>query len=312
MTELCFDFGGTAVKTGLLSNGEVLASREFRVSGTSADLAEAERIGRELVAAAGTPISSIGIALPGVVNQRTGQMVAAHGKYGYLDGRDMRDWATRAFGVPAGIENDARAALLGETTYGVAAGATDAVAVTLGTGIGTAALIDGTLLRGAHDHAGILGGHVTVDIDAPACPCGNIGCAESVASTWAARAAVLAHPDARSSSLFGAEPIGIREIIEAAQAGDTVASDVLARFLRIWGATIVSLCHAYDPDVVIISGGVMRSSDVVLPALTAYVNEHLWSSAHRPDVVTPANPELSVLRGLSVIARNATDQEHAR
>ncbi|MET0843641.1 MAG: ROK family protein [Mycetocola sp.] len=312
MTELCFDFGGTAVKAGLLSDGEVLASREFRVSGTLADLADAERVGRELVAAAGAPISSIGIALPGVVNQRTGQMVAAHGKYGYLGDRDMRDWARQAFGVPAGIENDARAALLGETTYGAAAGETDAVAVTLGTGIGTAALIDGTLLRGAHDHAGILGGHVTVDIDAPPCPCGNIGCAESLASTWAAGAAVLAHPDAASSSLAATGTIGIREIIAAAQAGDAVASDVLARFLRVWGATIVSLCHAYDPDVVIISGGVMRSSDVVLPALTAWVNEHLWSSAHRPDFVTPANPELSVLRGLSVIARNATDQEHAR
>ena len=312
MTELCFDFGGTAVKIGLLDDGQVLASREFPVSGTVADLHDAERIGRDIVAGSGAPIGSIGIALPGVVDQRTGRMVAAHGKYGYLGDRDMRDWAVQGFGVPAGIENDARAALVGETSYGVAAGATDAVGVTLGTGIGTAALIGGVLLRGAHDHAGILGGHVTVDIDAPACPCGNIGCAESLASTWAARDAVSAHPDAALSSLWGADPIGIREIIEAARAGDAVASDVLAHFLRVWGATIVSLCHAYDPDVVIVSGGVMRSSDVVLPALTAYVNEHLWSSAHRPTFLTPTNPELSVLRGLSVVARNAIDQEHAR
>ncbi len=310
MAELCFDFGGTAVKVGVLAGGEVLSSREFAVSGTIHDRDEAERVGRDLIA--GQTIDAIGIALPGVVDHNTGQLIAAHGKYGYLAGIDLRSWAEQAFGISAAVENDARAALIGETSHGIAAGAKDAVAVTLGTGIGTAALVGGMLLRGSHNHAGILGGHVTVDVAAPACPCGNIGCAESLASTWAAGRAVLTHPGGAHSMLTGAPIIGIRQLAEATRAGDEVATDVFERFLRVWGATIVSLCHAYDPDVVIVSGGVMRSRDIVLPALTDYVHKHLWSSAHRPPLVTPTDPDLSVLRGLSVIARTVTDQEHAR
>lgn len=322
---LCIDFGGTTIKVGVFHDGRAAsrdsatASREFPVAGTENDLVTAEATARELIVQSPEALTGIAIALPGVVDRAAGRMIAAHGKYAYLDGVNVAAWAESLFGAPAVIENDARAALLGETSGGgCASGATDAVMVTLGTGIGTAAIMDGHLIRGAHDHAGILGGHVTVDIDADRCPCGNIGCAESLASTWALRNRLGRHPDHERSTLsatfvdtgetgdLGLD-LGLKDVIAAATgpAPDAVARDLLHDFVRIWGAAIVSLCHAYDPNVVIVSGGAMRAKDVILPQLEAYVREHLWSSSHRPALVSPEAPELSVLRGLSVLAAEA-------
>lgn len=303
MTQLCIDFGGTNIKLGLWNNGSVVASEEFRVSGTTRDLATVERRSRALCA--GAAVTGVGIAVPGVVDRRAGRLVRAHGKYEYLDGVDLKAWGEAQFGASVALENDARAALIGETAYGCAAGEKDAVMVTLGTGIGTAAIIDGVVLRGAHDHAGILGGHLTVDVDGPRCSCGNIGCAEALASTWAIGGLLGELPaHGEHAGRDADEPIGMKEIIEAALAPDpdAVAGRVLDRFCRVWGAVIVGLCHAYDPDVVIVSGGIMRAGDLLLPRFQEYADAYLWSSSYRPRFVTPERPDLSVLRGLAAIA----------
>jgi glucokinase len=176
VTELCIDFGGTAVKLGVLSSGSPRATTQFPVGDGADPLGRAETAARDLLATAGVTPCAVGVALPGVVDRRAGTLVRAHDKYVSLAGVDVRAWAEKAFDAPCDIENDARAALVGETVHGVAAGARDAVLVTIGTGIGTAAMMDGVVLRGATDHAGILGGHVTVDVDAGTCPCGNVGC----------------------------------------------------------------------------------------------------------------------------------------
>ncbi len=309
MPTLCIDFGGTEIKLGILDGPRILATAARSNSGTDADLREVREALDELRRSAGrSDLTAAGIALPGVVDRAGGSLVASHDKYDYAHGRDLRQWAAESFGVPAVVENDARAALVGESTYGVAAGARDAVLVTLGTGIGTAALIDGHLLRGAHDHAGILGGHVTVDLDGPLCNCGNVGCAEAVASTWALQRDVASDPALAASPLgerASRGRIGLRDLVETRDAPAPGA--LFDRYLRAWGATIVTLCHAYDPDIVIVSGGVMRSADAILPPLADYVDAHLWSSSHRPVLVTPATPEYSVLLGLSALAEQAGD-----
>jgi glucokinase len=309
VAELCIDFGGTAVKLGLLSAGAPLATTQFPVADGSDPLGRAAAAARDLLATAGVTPKATGVALPGVVDRRAGTLVRAHDKYTSLAGVDVRAWAEEAFGAPADIENDARAALVGETTHGVAAGSRDAVLITIGTGIGTAAMMDGIVLRGATDHAGILGGHVTVDVDADSCPCGNVGCAESLASTWALGRALQQHPDS-ASSVLASGPVDLRALTEAA-ATDTVARDTLEKFVRVWGTALVSLCHAYDPAVAIVSGGVLAARDAIVPGLTDHLHRHLWSSAHRPRVVVPERPDLSVLRGLAVVAETAAARRDA-
>ena len=290
--ELCVDFGGSEIKLGVLRQGTPVRTDTVPVGdGDIARVADAARALAAAVAPSG-PLSA-GIAVPGVVDRAAGTLLKAHDKHPGLTGLDLVAWARTEFGLPAVVENDARAALVGEISTGSAAGTRDAVLMTLGTGIGTAAVMDGHVLRGAHDHAGILGGHLTVDLDAGLCNCGNVGCAESIAGAWAIRRDLAARGDAVTD---------VREMFAAADAGDTGAAALRDRAIRAWGATAVSLCHAYDPDVVILSGGIMRAGAALAAPIEAYVKEHLWTSSHRPGFVIPERPDLSVLRGLSVLA----------
>ena len=298
--ELGIDLGGTAVKLGVADGGDLVASTTIPVTGTPSDLEDAAAHASALLG--DVAATSVGIAVPGIVSQDGRRLLQANDKYGYLNGVDLVSWSRDTLGAPAVVENDARAALVGEIHGGCADGVRDAVAVILGTGIGTAAVVGGVPVRGAHGHAGVLGGHVTVDIDAPLCPCGNIGCAESLASTRALREQFpMLH--------------GFDELLAGARESDLLR-DAVDRHLAIWGATVVSMCHAYDPDVVVLSGGILRAGDAVRDPITAYVDEHLWSSAHRPRVRVPDHPELSVLRGLTVLAaqasRSGTEQKETR
>src|SRR5262249_29473232 len=123
------------------------------------------------------------MAFPSLIDSRTGRVLAAYGKYADAPQIDLPQWSRKTLRLPLIIENDARMALLGEWQAGAGRGCDDLVMVTLGTGIGTAALIEGIVVRGRHGQAGVLGGHLTVQQDGRQCTCGNRGCAEAEAST---------------------------------------------------------------------------------------------------------------------------------
>ncbi|TFB16669.1 ROK family protein [Microbacterium sp. 3H14] len=282
--ELCIDFGGTEIKLALIDGSRVVAAHSVRIEGTTADLSVAAAEAHRLLDDAPRPAEAVGIAVPGVVDPHSGRMLHANAKYDFLRDFDLSAWSLTEFGLPATVENDARAALIGETSSGSAPGEHDAVLVTLGTGIGTAAMIDGTPLRGRTGHAGILGGHLTVDLDGPLCPCGNVGCGEALASTRA-----------------------LPEAVTMTEVFTTDAHAALrARFLHVWGAVVTSLVHSYDPAVVILSGGILRAGDAVRAPIETHVRTHLWPSMTPPRFVVPPEPELSVARGLSVLARSTT------
>jgi glucokinase len=302
---LAIDLGGTAVKIGVLESGRLVATDEFAAVDGQIGLDEvADRV--ELLLAGERPLA-IGIAVPGVVDPEGSRLLAAHGKYAELHDLDLSAWSQERFGCPAVVENDARAALIGEITDGCARGIRDAVLIVLGTGIGAAAVLDGRVVRGRHGHGAILGGHITVDLDGPRCPCGNIGCAEAVASTWAltadAAAGDLALGPQLTSRLASQRALGIRDLVETGDEPESAA--ILDRYIRTWAAVIVTQCHAFDPEVVIVTGGVMRAADVILPALRERVHGDLWSSSFRPAFVTPDEPSTSVLRGLAALAHES-------
>lgn len=345
--ELCIDFGGTKIKLAVIDGHRVLASGSIPVQGGPSDLAAAAVEARRLLERTG-PAEAVGIAVPGVVEPGTGRMLHANAKYDFLRDLDLKAWSLAEFGVSAAVENDARAALIGETSSGSAAGTRDAVLVTLGTGIGTAVLMGGMPLRGRTGHAGILGGHLTVDLDGPVCPCGNIGCGEALASTWALGASTgddssTTQPEDEAAHAGGASTSSATQYQDSAtqdrgsatqhqdsatqpnnsatrdqgsatQAGRVTMAEVFAgqahreireRYLRVWGTVVTSLVHSYDPAVVILSGGILRAGDAVSAPIEAYVRAHLWPSLTPPRFVVPPEPELSVARGLSVLARAA-------
>jgi glucokinase len=292
------DFGGSAIRARL-TTGSVFSSLATANASDGDVLESAEKLISSLIQATGLSLSGMGIAVPGVVDKSSRALMAAHGKYSSLRGVNLHEWVNATWGIPCAIENDARVALLGEISTGVAKGAHNAVCVILGTGIGTAAMVNGKLLHGHTGHGGILGGHLTVDIHADACPCGNVGCAESLASTWALTAT------AGKSGRPYAE--GIRELLSRSEAGEPDAIAIINDYVRVWGATIVSLCHLFDPDTVVVTGGPMQSAEILLPPVTAYVTTHLWSSLETPVIVSPPDPHLSVFRGLARLATGHTE-----
>ena len=127
--------------------------------------------------------AGISVAFASLVDGATGRVLAEYGKFADAPAFDLRAWARREFSLPLAIENDARMALIGEWRAGAGRGVDNLVMMTLGTGLGTGAIIQGRVLRGAHGQAGCLGGHLTVRYGGRACSCGNIGCAEAEAST---------------------------------------------------------------------------------------------------------------------------------
>lgn len=222
--------------------------------------------------------AGISVAFPSLIDAKSGRVLAEYGKFADAMQTDLRAWAKQEMNLPLVIENDARMALVGEWKHGAGRGSDNVVMITLGTGLGTAAVIEGKLLRGAHGQAGVLGGHSTVRYGGRACSCGNLGCAEAEAST--AFLAELAKANSNfSTSRLAREPIlDFAAVFKHAAAGDVCALNLRDHSLRVWAALAVNLIHAYDPEIVILGGGIMASADVILPAVSEYVQRH----AHTP------------------------------
>jgi glucokinase len=150
------------------------------------------------------------------------------------------------------------------------------VMFTLGTGIGGVAMMDGKLLQGKHGQAGVLGGHVPVNVNGRRCTCGGLGCAESEASGWALPILCSDWPGFASSAMAG-KPTNFERLFTCAAAGDRVAKEIQLHCLKVWGATAAAAIHAFDPELLVYGGGVMKSAEVIIPFIQDYVNRYAWT-----------------------------------
>jgi glucokinase len=184
-----------------------------------------------------------------------------------LEGVPFRDLMSERLDRPVVVDNDANCALLAEARGGAAKGATDALLLTLGTGIGGGILAGGAVYRGGGS-AGELG-HTVVDLDGDPCPCGNRGCLETVASgTAIARAgaeAALAEPKsglgrARAEGRAITGPL----VTELAGENDAAAVEVFAEAGRKLGVGLASLANAFNPEVIVIGGGAAAAGELLL------------------------------------------------
>jgi glucokinase len=222
-------------------------------------------------------VQGIGFGFCGLVDTPSGRIVSTNRKYSDATSVDLVGWARERLGMPLVLENDSRMALLGERHSGAARGSNDVAMITLGTGIGTAAIMAGNLVRGKHSQAGCLGGHFTVAIGGRECSCGGRGCFEAEASTYALPAVSKDWPGFAKSSLASETKIDFEILFRNAEKGDSVAVAIRNRCVRIWAACALSLVHAYDPEVFVIGGGVMRSSFPVLDRIREHVDSCAWT-----------------------------------
>jgi glucokinase len=284
VTIISCDIGGTRIKIGIVQEGRVLARRIIDANsagGLRSRLGAIETGIRELLHTSGTSIDvcrSLSVAFPSLIDVESGRVLTSYGKYTDAPEIDLNKWAIETFQLPLAIENDARLALIGEWRYGAGRGTDDLVMITLGTGIGTAAVMQGCVVRGRHGQAACLGGHSTIRFGGVKCCCGNLGCAESEASTRCLFEIAKSHPTFATSSLQNECIFDYAAIIKHAAAHDPTASAVLQRSLDVWSALAVNLILAYDPQRLIVGGGIMAAHDVILPAISHYVRQY----AHTP------------------------------
>lgn len=317
MIVLACDLGGTRMKIGVVQDGQVLAQT---VEPANSRLGLAPQLPvlkaawwRLLSVLKLTPADCAGIsvAFPSLVDNATGRILAVYGKYADSMELNLRDWARAEFGLPLAIENDARMALIGEWRAGAGKGCDNIVMMTLGTGLGVCALVEGRVMRGRHGQAGVLGGHLTVRYGGRLCTCGNVGCAEAEASTAFLRQLAEASPDWPRSSLRSAATLGYAEVFAQAAAGDACAMALREHSLLVWGSLAVSLIHAYDPEIVILGGGIMGSGDVILPAVTSHVHRHAHTPWGKVRLVPSALGDQAALVAGDWLLREASATTHA-
>lgn len=283
MIVLAVDFGGSHVSCGVVRDSEALFTEHLPIHPSGLLRTALPAISgalRRAAGKAGLPIrrcEGVAVSFCGLVNPRLGTVLSTNGKYEDAREFDLKSWANEEFALPLRIENDARMALLGERYTGAAQSFDDVVMFTLGTGVGGAAMINGRLVRGRHFQAGCLGGHFLARAGGRNCTCGNIGCVEAEASSWVLPELCRENEAYSRSPLADLKEVGFRELLQHDASGDRCAREVLEACIAIWAAGIVSLVHAYDPEVVVVGGGVMHSCDRILPPLAEYVRKHAWT-----------------------------------
>jgi glucokinase len=262
-TFIGLDVGGTNIKVLAFSpDGKVIAEEGVVTSedGTKAWLERAHTAVRSVVARCPTP-AKVGVAAPGLPARDGRSISFMPGRLPGLEGLSWQQWLGIESPVP--VLNDARAALLGEIWLGAAKGATNVMLLTLGTGVGGAAMVDGRILRGHLDRAGHLG-HVSLNPDGPRDIANTPGSLEDAIGEC-----TLA---ARSGGRF----TSTRELVAAVRQGSTEARAIWLRSVRALAAAIAGFVNVLDPEAVVIGGGVADANEALFRPLQDALDEFEW------------------------------------
>ena len=281
MNYIGIDLGGTRIKIGLLENYKLIDSQILPAKssdGLASHLTLIDvAIGQMLSSHSISSLEGIAMAFPGLVNPVTRTVLSTNKKYDDACELKLEEYYQKKWACPFFIDNDARMATVGEWKLGAGKGCDDLVMVTFGTGIGTSVVLQGQLLRGKHFQAGCLGGHFIVNYDGKLCTCGNIGCVEAEASTWSLTSLAHNHEHFYQSSLNDTGVIDFSKLFMAAKKGDSVAKEIKNHCIKIWAASIISYIHAYDPEQIILGGGILNSADDIIPIIKEKVEKQAWT-----------------------------------
>ncbi|MFQ6100135.1 MAG: ROK family protein [Anaerolineae bacterium] len=263
------DFGSTNLKAGVCDTDGRLLS--FVRQPTHAREGASSVVGRiaDVVVKAieesdqpGEEIAGVVIGACGLVNRQTGYFVSSSVMPTWRE-VPLAESVSRAVELPVILDNDANAAIFGEWWTGVARGMHNVVGMTLGTGIGGGAILNGRLFHGSSDNAAEFG-HMTVDPDGPRCFCGNRGCLGLLAGAAGMVQRCAEQIRQGRSSILAVQVNGERvtltaqAVYEAAVAGDDLADKIVAQTGKYLGIGTANLLNCFNPDMVVFTGGMTR------------------------------------------------------
>jgi glucokinase len=218
--------------------------------------------------------------------------------------------------MPVTVDNDANVAAWGEFCHGALRGHPNSLLITLGTGVGGGVISNGRLLRGAHGFAAEVG-HWQFDPSGPRCACGEVGHWEAMASGTAlgrmgrSRAEAGTAPGILARAGGDADRVTGVTVGDSAQAGEPDGTEVLEEFARTVALGLAGLANILDPEMIVVSGGLVELGDVLLAPMRAAFRGHLEGASHRPEVPIVAG-ELGDAAGVVGAAALARDPAAAR
>jgi len=279
------DVGGTRIKVGLADSSgrllscEVLETRRCRDAESFLETIAGE-IGKQAnAAAASARVAAVGIGCPGRIDFASGKVVWLKSKLEFLEGVPLAVRLRDRLGCPVVCDNDVNTILAGEMRFGAGQGYRDVAGVTVGTGIGGALVLRGCLVRGRNWAAGHFG-YMSHDPRGPRHVCGNTGIVEEHAShsgilCQLRRALEAGEASVLTESLARGEEPGLREVFEAADAGDPLGRRLADRMICELGVLVANLIYALDPELVLVGGGLVTHRPGVLDAIRREVAERL-------------------------------------
>lgn len=321
---LAVDLGGTQIRAALITPDLAVHARRAVPTrdedGVEAVVARICTVAAEVRAgalAAGLPPPiGIGISAPGPLDPWHGIVLSSPNLARWRD-VPLAASVSAALDLPAFLERDANVAVLAEWRTGAARGAGTVVYITVSTGIGGGAIVDGRPLLGPDGTAGEMG-HITVDLDGPVCGCGGLGHVEAIASGTAlardARALIDAGaaPQLRALAAGGAE-VDAELLARAADAGDAAAAMLLARAWTAVGAMCASLVNALNPDVIVIGGGIARHRPRLLEIAREEIRRRAFAVPASRVRVVPASlgDDVSLVGALPIVNARIGDPAFA-
>ena len=296
---LAIDLGGTTIITAIISDEGQVIAEEYRL--TLADEGPQSVIERILSAIDHilnqkriglSQLDSISLAAAGAINLDGGVITSSPNLPDWYD-VPLRDIVKEKYKVNAFLINDASAAALGEHHLGAGKGVNNLIYLTVSTGIGSGIIIDGKLYSGPCGSAGEIG-HTTIDVNGQRCSCGNIGCLETLASgTAIAKEAIRRISQGEGSSLTEIvegkiESITAEKVSIAAQDRDSLALEIISRAATYLGVGLVNIVNIFNPEMIVIGGGVAQMGDLLLNPARQVVKERAFQLPAQVVRIVPA------------------------
>ena len=314
LLSLVADLGGTNMRAALVTDSGALVKRQMESTRVDA--------GREVVmeslasalldvkaTADNSPLIGVGLSVASPTDSKTGEMYDPpnlHGEGWHLF--SPKKYLEEKLGLPVSLANDATLGAMGEHAFGAGRGTNNMIFMTLSTGIGGGVITNGKLYTGHKGFAGEIG-HITIDKNGPACNCGNAGCLETMASgTAVARIAFERLSAGESSSLLeaaggDASAVDAKLVAQEAIAGDALAKSLMDEVATNLGIGIVSLMHIFDPELIVIGGGMSQNLDMFLPEINREIQRHAMTHLkdRRPIVKSELGDDVSLLGAAALV-----------
>ena len=304
MYNIAIDLGGTITKIGVIYEHKIVAYEELEShsgKGLAPLLSVIGKTVGNMVSRCGLSrreAMGAGLAFPGIADHAGKRVVATNAKFDDACELDLERWCRETWGCDFVLDNDSRLATIGEWQHGAGIGADNLVLMTIGTGIGTGVIIKGEPLYGANSMAGSLGGHFVVDYRGRRCTCGNRGCVESMSSSFFLPQIIRDHPLLSTPFKQEMADCDFKALFARAASPDPDAQLLCRECMDVWAAAIITYIHAYDPQRVILSGGIMNSRETILPYLQRIVDKHAWCPVQKVEVVSSQLDDHAALMGI--------------